>query len=155
MNYVFVFLFLWMTSMAHAEEIYPNGCVPLVVEGEYVLIPSGGQRIIMIHNLSTTDLWITHRMSDETSNTDWSSRLQSNRWSALKLNKHTLKLSCIESRPGHEQQISCSNAVGICQWSTLKQSQKHAGIFWAGENRRLSTLIAYIERHGFVVPSSI
>ena len=155
MKHILILLSLWLASIAHAEEIYPAGCKPLVVEGELVLIPVGDLRIVMIHNLSTMDLWITHPVSDPGARAGWSSRLQAGHWSALALDKKAFELSCIESRPGHEQQIPCASVVGICQWPTTERPEKPAGVFWAGEDMALSPLTAFIGRHGFVVPSSM
>ena len=155
MKIIFLILSFWATSIAYAEEVFPAGCKPLLVEDALVLIPAGDPRIIMVHNLSNMDLWITHPVSDPNSSAGWSSRLQAGNWSALALDKQAFELSCIESKPGHEQQVPCASVVGICQWPTTERPAKPSGIYWAGEDMALSPLTAYIGRHGFVVPSSI
>lgn len=147
-----IILLLSMVFTVHADEVFPKECTPLVIDDELIAIPAGSARIIMIHNLSTVDLWITHPVSDPGATAGWSSRLQSGNWSALSMDQSAFKLSCIESRPGHEQQISCKNVVGVCEWSTSASPKKPSGISWAGENMALSPLVAYIGRHGFVVP---
>ena len=141
--------------MVSAKEIFPAGCAPLVVDAERILIPLGKPRIIMIHNLSLLDLWITHPVTSAHADAGWSSRLQAGHWSALSMDKKAFELSCIESRPGHEQQVSCVDVVGFCEWPTTARPTKPSGIFWAGEDMSLSPLTAYIQRRGFVVPSPI
>jgi hypothetical protein len=142
-----------ITFISHAEEVFPKGCKPLVVDNELISIPKAANRLIMIHNLSTIDLWITHPVSEPGVNAGWSSRLQAGHWSALAIHETAFELSCIESKPGHEQQIPCKHVVGVCQWLTTSRPQKPSGIFWAGEDMALSPLTAYIGRRGFVVPN--
>jgi len=143
---------LSMVFSTHAKEVFPKECIPLVIDSDLIVIPSAKARIIMIHNLSTVNLWITHPISEPGATAGWSSLLQSGNWSALSMNHAQFELSCIESRPGHEQQISCKNVVGVCEWPTAAQPNKPTGIFWAAENMALSPLIAFIGRHGFMVP---
>ena len=151
MKYILIMILFFSTLGARAEEMFPAGCVPLVVEGELVKLPAATSTIVMIHNLSNTDLWITHPVENSSASAGWSSRLEGGNWSALALSGKPFELSCIESKPGHEQQIPCSGVVGICQWSNATMPPKTSGTFWAGENMTLSPLTAYIERRGFVL----
>lgn len=150
MYYFMWLLFIFFTSITHAEEIFPEGCVPRPLQGEFVRLPSATSTIVMLHNLSDTDLWITHPQTG-TASAGWSSRVEAGNWSALALNGKSFELSCIESRPGHEQQIPCSGVLAVCQWAHASMPEHAKGTFWAGENRALSPLIAYIERRGFVL----
>lgn len=143
-----------MIVNAYAEEVFPAGCKPIVVQGDLVKLSSDKPTIVMIHNLSTMDLWITHPVSDPGASAGWSSRLQTENWSALALNNKSFTLSCIESKPGHEQQVPCAGAVGICQWVGVTMPKKPTGTFWAGEDLPLSALIAHIGSRGFVLPIS-
>jgi hypothetical protein len=145
-----------MTTNASPEETFPPSCKPFALHGESIALPIGIPRIIMLHNLSESDIWITHQASEsETdSSPDLSSRLQSNRWSALALDQHALTLHCIESKPGHEQGISCEQALAVCEWHTLSRPQHKQAIFWAAENMTLPPLIAYIGRLGFELPQT-
>ncbi len=151
MKYILAILLIFSTLGASAEEMFPVGCVPFVVDGEFVKLPEATSTIVMIHNLSNTELWITHPVANSNVSAGWSSRLQGGNWSALALSGKSFELSCIESKPGHEQQIPCSGVVGVCQWSNAKMPPKMSGTFWAGENMTLSPLTAYIERRGFVL----
>jgi hypothetical protein len=145
-------LILVVTStIVNAEEVFPNDCKALVITGELVQLPKTPSALVMLHNLSNTDLWITHPTKEGSANAGWSSRLQTGNWSALARSGAAFELSCIESRPGHEQQIPCASVLAVCQWSDAKMPPKSSGTFWAGENMSLSQLRAYVERRGFVV----
>jgi hypothetical protein len=147
-----IWLTLINTPLAFAEEIFPTACKPFVVKSESIVLPEGAPRLIMLHNLSELDLWITHPVSEADAASGWSSRLQSGHWSALALDKTAFELSCIESKPGHEQQISCEHTLAVCEWSITSSPEHTRGIFWAGENMSLSTLTAYLSRRGFGLP---
>ena len=75
-------------------------------------------------------------------------------WSALVLDGEKFELSCIESRPGHEQQVACSAVLAVCQWPASTLPEKASGSYWAGEDMALSPLTAYIKRHGFVLSAA-
>jgi len=146
-----------MLAPAMADEIFPAGCVPVEVHEELVKLTTGKPALVMIHNLSNLDLWITHPLSEPNASAGWSSRLQSGHWSALALDKKAFDLSCIESRPGHEQQVPCAGLLSVCQWLNVELSNKvqgASGTFWAGEDLPLSALIAHVGSRGFKVPSS-
>lgn len=152
MRFLLLYVFLFTANTVHAEEIFPPACRPITIQGETVHLPAGKPRLIMLHNLSEFDLWITRPMTEQNNSTGFSSRLQSNHWSALAIGKKTLSLNCIESKPGHEQQIACQQTLALCEWPiTTKKQNKHA-VFFAGENMTLPTLTAYINRLGFELP---
>lgn len=151
MNYFILILLSFLAWSTHAEEIFPQGCTPLVVSDELIELPATKAAVAMIHNLSSTELWVTHPVSQPNASAGWSSRLQAGRWSALALNDKAFQLSCIESSPGHEQQIACSAVVAVCLWKVVSAPDASSDTYWAGENRSLSSLIAYIKRHGFVL----
>ena len=150
MNYVLSIALLFLSWNLNAEEIFPAGCTPLVVSGELVVLPAAKSTVTMIHNLSNTDLWITHPVSEPNASAGWSSRLQAGNWSALALNDKAFELSCIESSPGHEQQTPCSAVLAVCLWSAAAMPEKTSGTYWAAEDMQLSPLTAYIKRRGFV-----
>jgi hypothetical protein len=144
---------MFMAPMGFAEEIYPSGCTPLVVQEEQVMLSSKKPVLILFHNVSKLDLWLTHPVAEANAKAGWSSRLQTEHWSALALDAMQFQVSCIESKPGHEQQVPCPAVLTVCQWDMNK---KHAasGTFWAAEDSTLSTLTAHLGRNGFLVPSA-
>jgi len=153
-NCLLIIILVTLTWNASAEEVFPARCIPLVVSGELVIVPAAKSMVTMVHNLSSSDLWVTHPVSDPGASAGWSSHLQAGNWSALVLNDEKFALSCIESRPGHEQQVSCSSVLAVCQWPATGLPQKASGTWWAAEDMLLSPLIAYIKRHGFVLAES-
>ncbi len=142
-------MILFCTLSAHADEIYPTGCVPLVLSGDVVHLPVEKLSVTMFHNLSSDDLWITHAASGEGVNRAWSSRLQASNWSALIVKDDPIELSCIESRPGHEQHVACVQVLAACQWQAIDLPKKSKDTVFAAENMQLSPLMAYIDRQGF------
>ena len=145
---VLVFLMVFACS-PHAEEIFPAHCTPFVVDSEYVQLPAAKSMVTMIHNLSNGDLWVTHAAAAP--GASWSSQLHAGNWSALVLPEEPLELSCIESIPGHEQQVSCAGVLAVCQWPATTLPKKPSDTPWAAQDMLLAPLIAYIGRQGFVL----
>jgi hypothetical protein len=143
---------LLMASLGWAESTLPVGCQAIKVQGETVTLKSKNSQLVFIHNLTPTDLWITHPVTDPGASAGWTSRLQTDHWSALAVDKPPFLLSCIESSPGHEQQIPCKNAIAVCQWDGVQNPTKEQGTFWAGEDMSLAALTAAIGARGFVLP---
>ncbi|KTD66313.1 hypothetical protein [Legionella spiritensis] len=155
MKYLGSLLLLFLVSVGvHAEEKTPPSCRSVAVQGESVTLSARKPQLVLIHNLSDADLWITHPVSEPGASAGWSSRLQSGKWSALALDQKSFELSCIESRPGHEQQIPCAGVIAVCQWSDVGMPAKAAGTYWAGEDMTLSKLMTYLGGNGFKLPSS-
>ena len=138
--------------MAWAQKNAVSSCHPLPVQGQSVLLSSKKPVVIMIHNLSDSELWITHPVADPGASAGWTSRLSKGKWSALVLDKPSFELSCIESRPGHEQQVPCEGMLAVCEWSAVKITAQSNGTAWAGENKGWSNLITYLGGRGFILP---
>lgn len=150
-----LFCFSIVSFHATAESTLPPGCQALAVQGEAITLHAKKSSLIFIHNLAPTDLWITHPIKNPSASAGWTTQLQEGNWTALVLRKGAFTLNCIESRPGHEQQIPCEGAIAVCQWKTkgLKIPNKEQS-FWASENRSLDALIADLGTHGFKIPFS-
>ncbi len=153
MKFILSILLILLTSGVNAESTnLPSSCNPIVVEGESMMLTAEKPLLVMIHNLSNTDLWITHPVSDPSASAGWSSRLQAGNWSALALDKKAFELSCIESQPGHEQQVPCRGVISVCKWLGVTMPTKEKGTRWAGENMTLSDLTAHLGGRGFELP---
>lgn len=137
---------------AVAESILPVGCQAVAVQGESVTLQSEKNKLVFIHNVTTADLWLTHPVTEPSASAGWTSRLQAGNWSALAVDKPAFTLTCIESRPGHEQQIPCEGAIAVCDWQGVTIPKKEKGTFWAGEDMSLPALTAAIGGRGFVLP---
>ena len=148
-----IFFVLFLGEIYADEATISASCKPVTVEGESVILTAKKPSLVMIHNLSATDLWITHPVSEPSASAGWSSRLQAGNWSALALDKDSFELSCIESKPGHEQQIPCKGVISVCNWSEATMPAKSLGTYWAGENMNLASLTAHLGGRGFQFPS--
>lgn len=151
---IYLWLLLSQISYSYAEEGFPTSCQALPVVKETVVLHAKDPTMVFIHNLSNTDLWITHPVSEPNASAGWSSRLEINNWSALMVDQASFELSCIESKPGHEQQIPCAGVLAVCEWGSVKLPPQTKGTFWVGENMSVDALKAYVGRQGFVLPNS-
>lgn len=138
--------FLLATSL-FAESTFPNGCHAVTVQGDSVTLDSK-IKLVFIHNLTNADLWVTHPVTDPGASAGWASRLQANNWSALAVAKLPFILNCIESKPGHEQQVPCEGAIAVCQWPKVLIPENEQGTFWAGEDKSLQVLTAELGTRG-------
>lgn len=146
-------LLISISAFVYADNnSLPSSCKPIQLEGTSAMLTTKKPVLIMIHNSSKADLWVTHPVSEPGASAGWSSRLQADNWSALALDKNAFELSCIESKPGHEQQVPCSTVISLCKWSSIAMSAKEKGTFWAGENMALPGLISHLGERGFKLP---
>lgn len=136
-----------------AESIMPAGCRSLPVQGESVTMKNEKPKLFFIHNLTENDLWLTHPANKAGVNAGWSSRIQADKWSALVVAKGPFDIECIESRPGHEQQIPCQGAIAVCEWKKTKMPKDQKGDFWAAEDMSLEGLKTAVGDRGFVLPA--
>ncbi|OGV33191.1 MAG: hypothetical protein A3E88_04855 [Legionellales bacterium RIFCSPHIGHO2_12_FULL_35_11] len=141
---------LLLSNFIYAEEIYPSGCLPVVIKGNSLILSAEKYNIIAVHNLSKGELWVINP-GYETGFNPLSSKLQAEKWSSLVLNKqlNSYILNCIESSPGHEQQISCRDTLAVCYWPKALVPENRKGIFWIGEDMDMLPLTAYLWRLGF------
>lgn len=154
MKFILSSLLIFLASNVMAEEAPPSSCRPLMVQEETVMLSAEKPLVVIIHNLSKADLWITHPVSEPNASAGWSSRLQAGNWSALVLDKEAFELSCIESQPGHEQQVPCRGLISACSWATVTMPSQGKGTYWAGEDMSLSALLNYLGGRGFGLPAS-
>lgn len=123
----------------------------MVIQGETVTFNAKKNKIVFIHNAASNDLWITHPASDQGASAGWSSRLQPKHWSALAIDKGEFLIHCIESRPGHEQQVPCEGAIAACEWTNPEFAKDATGTFWAGEDMNVAELTATLGGRGFIL----
>jgi len=152
MKYILLTIILLISFVSNAKEIFPPKCKPLMVNDELLKLSAEKPVIVMIHNLSNVELWLTHQEKDSSANAGWSSKLQANNWSSLALTEKSFDISCIESQPGHEQQAPCNGLIAACVWSNVEMPESLSGTFWAGEDMTLSALTAHIGSRGVILP---
>ncbi|OGV44905.1 MAG: hypothetical protein A3F46_06115 [Legionellales bacterium RIFCSPHIGHO2_12_FULL_42_9] len=147
-------LLLGVGAVAFGQDNAPSSCRPLPVTGESIMLNVKKPVLILLHNVSDGDLWITHPVADPGASAGFTSHLMTKKWSALVVDKKSLELNCIESKPGHEQQISCEGQLAVCKWPIVKIAPKQLGTYWAAENMNWSDLTTYLGGRGFSLPAS-
>ncbi len=151
MKVVSILCCLLLPISAFTHEALPKGCQPIQVAGESLVLKAKKTDLIFIQNLTSNDMWITHPVVEANASAGWTSRLESDNWTALVVNKKNFALNCIESKPGHEHQISCEGAIAVCRWKAPKIPADQKGTFWVSENLTLSALKAAVGARGFVL----
>ncbi len=149
------FCFFCVSFSGLAQSSLPVGCLAVTVQGEDLRLKSKKNKVVFIHNLTTADLWLTHTVAHSTIPSAWASRLQREHWSALAVDQLPFVLSCIESRPGHEQQLPCAGAIAVCEWPKVELPGSEKGelsTFWIEEDKSLSALTAALSARGLVLP---
>jgi hypothetical protein len=153
MRFIIVLFMGFLSLNLCAKASLPEGCKALMVQGESVTLkPTSKNKLVFIRNNTGSDLWITHPVSDAGASAGWASRIQANHWSALAVDKAAFVLTCIESKPGHEQQVPCEGAIAVCQWKGVKIPGETTSTFWAAEDQPLSELTTTLGGKGFVFP---
>jgi hypothetical protein len=149
---IFVLFIIGLMSFnGFSETSFPKKCKPVRVQGNSVVVDVKKGNLLFIHSTAKNDLWLTHPVNNPSASAGWTSRIQPDHWSALALDKSSFEITCIESRPGHEQQTPCEGMIAVCQWKKIKIPE--GGTFWAGEDRALSALIAALGGRGINVPA--
>lgn len=154
MKHILGILLVLFAVIAQAEETLPASCKPFTPKDDALILSAEKPLIVMIHNVSKSELWITHPVAEASASAGWTSRLQADHWSALALDKKNFELSCIESKPGHEQQLPCSAAISLCLWDAVTFPADNSGTFWAGEDLSLTKLISHLTSRGFGLPAT-
>ena len=154
---VFAFFYCLLLSFyVAAESTLPFGCQAVAVQGESVTLKAKKSSLFFIHNLTSTDLWLTHPITHPSASAGWTTQLKKGNWSAFVLKKGPFVLNCIESRPGHEQQSPCEGAIAVCQWNgkgVKVPSNAQKTTFWVAEDMSLAGLTAAVGARGFVIPT--
>jgi hypothetical protein len=155
MRYTLLFPLLIRSWCVWAGVPLPYACKVMPITGITVMATETKPSLMMIYNLSEGDLWITHPISDPSAGAGWSSRLQTKRWSSLALGSKPFELNCIESKPGHEQQVACAGVLTVCQWFNVPTTEKQIPPFWAGENMSLPALLSHLAQRGYQLPEAL
>lgn len=145
-------LSLFLSWVAHGEnDTFPEGCEVITPLNQPLFLKSEKPMLAFIHNRSATTIWITHPVSNAGASAGWSSQLAPNHWSALVVYDKAFELSCVESKPGHEQQLPCANVLAICKWQDSNALlPTHQGTYWAGEDKTLPALISFLKERAII-----
>jgi hypothetical protein len=154
MRYVLLFALFFASGSVLADVQLPYACKVMSITGNTVMTPAGKPVLMMIYNLSEGELWITHLVTDPSAGAGWSSRLQTKHWSVLAPSSQPFELSCIESKPGHEQQVACAGVLRVCQWFNVPTTDKQPTPYWVGENMTLPELLSHLAQKGYQLPEA-
>lgn len=149
-----VWLIMVSLQVWGAANLPPATCNPIPIQGEAVTLHVKKPTLMLIHSLTKSKLWLTHPVADPGASAGWTSQLDADQWSAFRLDRASFEINCVESAPGHEQQIPCEGAIAICEWSAVKfNGKKQDGTYWVGENMDLNALFNQVKTRGFVLPT--
>ncbi len=150
MKYTMMIILMITTTKGFTRDVLPLSCRPLPIERTQLVMSTKTAQLVMIHNLSQQDLWLTHAGVESSAKAGWASKISPNHWSALYVYHH-FTMACTESKPGHEQQVDCKDVLAVCEWSKQAPMKLIKSTFWVGEDKPLSELIAYMGRTGYVL----
>ena len=122
-------------STSQANENILEHCDTLQLKKEAIHLAENTPSLVIIHNItSSTNLWITHPILQPSASAGWSSHLHPKHWSILSLHETPFEISCVESKPGHEQQVACTSVITICRWAKTIKFKSPPGTFWLAED---------------------
>ncbi|KTD22466.1 hypothetical protein E3983_01050 [Legionella israelensis] len=153
MRYFSVILLSLFWGFVHAGSALPEFCQAIRIDDETALLKTSKTALFMIYNRTDNTLWLTHPVENPGASAGWTSELQPGHWSALNIGQD-FTLNCVESSPGHEQQVSCKDAIRICRYKKVRFPKNNQGSYWAGENLPLKELLSHLAERGFVLPES-
>lgn len=154
MNWFYLFILMLFSPLTWAGETYPPACHPIEIKSEVLTLPSAKMpRLILIHNFSSSNVWLTKPTQEASASAGWNSYVHTKHWTALYLEKGDFELACTESQPGHEQQISCQGLISACLWQDAKAPDQLSGSFWAAEDLPLNELLAHLADRSFSLPT--
>lgn len=93
-------------------------CQPVAVSGESMALTTKKPAFFLIQNTASSDVWLSHSSTDREG--DMTIRIAPRQWSALILKQSNFTINCIESRPGHEQQLPCDSLLTVCQAEKIR-----------------------------------
>ncbi|WP_367608054.1 hypothetical protein [Legionella sp. W05-934-2] len=144
-----ILLAMLTLTQVYAIEL-PKNCHLVGIKSENLKLKTEKDRVILIHNISDSDIYLSHVSSnDPGAQAGWTSRVDKNKWSALKLGKMEIRFQCVEVKPGHEQQISCQNILSVCRVAPIEQPKNGNGSYWVTENQTLSNMLEAVSSRGF------
>lgn len=155
LRHLFFLILVLSLNTTYAKEVFPDNCVPFVLdkESELTMLNVTPPQIVMLHNLTDNDLWVVHPVKEPSASAGWSTKIHSDKWSALMLATNQFGLTCIESLPGHEQQVQCAEVLAICTHQIISNIdiEKFTTTYFIAENLGLKEMMSYIGRQGFIM----
>lgn len=126
----------WLTMVSAA--VSPPNCKTVLLDAENPVLQAPKAAVFVMENTSAQTLWITHPTQNPGASAGYTSELSAGKWSALVLKNPKFALGCVESRPGHEQAVSCAESIRVCVYA--KAPTTNEGNYWLIENESMPKL---------------
>lgn len=123
-----VLFFLTVTTNA----ALPKGCIIEDVKEDDIQLENQASSVVYVQNKKDVDVFLANNDAQLTS------RLMPGVWSVLLVKDiKKIQFSCIESKPGSEQKISCMNVLNICRIKKVTVSESFKQSLWLVQNESL------------------
>lgn len=116
----------------HCQAMLPPGCVIKTIDTQELILSKQENTLIYIQNKGEDDIYLANQKPTLTS------KLSPKMWSVLQV-KDLIEphFSCIESKPGAEQRVTCQDVLRVCHIATVKSSEVAEKTRWLVENDTL------------------
>lgn len=110
----------------------PKGCEIEDVKTETIEFKGQGKALIYVQNLHPQDVYLANQDMQLTT------KLSPLQWSVLlpKQNQNA-SFSCVESKPGAEQRVSCAGLVKVCRLSNVEFAGEFDKMQWLVSNESI------------------
>lgn len=137
---------LIFASCGFAKEIFPKGCEAKSIEQEHLQLNASSRQLMFMHNISENNIWLAN-----SSHPRLTLEMKPGQWNVLYLPHGQDVWKCVQSIPGHEQQISCQTGIALCEWSAkIDKSKRPKQGMWLAENTSYAEAKAYLQRMGWL-----
>ncbi len=144
-----ILITLFFVVNGYASSL-PENCNLIGIKTKQLVLKGKKERLVFIHNISNMDVYLTRiSVDDPGAQAGWTTRINKQRWSVVKLDEASLVFQCIEYRPGHEQLTSCQNIIYACQLEPQEKPINDVGSYWVAENMSLSSALQKVGSRGF------
>ena len=127
-----VLVTLMFFTCVNARAALPKGCVIEDVTTQTLQVKNQAHSLVYIQNIHATDVFLA---SD---NIQLTAKLVPLQWSVfLPANSDKTEFTCVESKPGSEQKVSCIGLVKICRLSDVEFAGSFEQMQWLVSNESL------------------
>src|SRR3990167_1722109 len=131
MKKIIIFLFAYFPLLLVAAT--KPFCQTFTLHDIEISLSTDEPLLMVFHNISDRNIYLTNNKTATTS------LIEPNKWSQFSLVKKSIELTCIESFPGHEQQVPCKDVLFVCQFPI--KSKHITKTAWLSENLSRSPLV--------------
>jgi len=128
----------------------PCSPVKVTVANQNILLSGphekNSSQMYFLKNKSQKSLWLDHPTKRGTASAGWASYLQTERWSAIVVDKKDFSLSCAVIQPGKVDYLNCAQAISVCAPAHVAIPANRKGSYWLVENKPLEGLQKYFKK---------